>query len=96
MHRNYKCEIFHYVLISQLIVSLGDRLLKTHRNLSQSDIIDFSLSFHIYSDVKQANKREGEFYNSGYVDYTISTICNHPAFPAGYFTVERRFSDFVW
>ena len=62
--------------------------------------IHFSLNSHVFSfdcsDVKQANKREGEFYNSGYIDYTISTICNHPAFPAGYFTVERRFSDFVW
>ena len=32
----------------------------------------------------------------GFVDYTISTVCNHPAFPAGYFTVDRRYSDFVW
>ena len=47
-------------------------------------------------DVKQANKREEEFLNSGYIDYTISAICNHPAFPAGYFTVERRYSDFAW
>ena len=48
-------------------------------------------------NIKCANKREGDsLYNSGYVDYTISTVCNHPAFPAGYFTVDRRFSDFVW
>ena len=55
-----------------------------------------SLASQLIITVKQANKREGEFYNSGFVDYTIATVCNHPAFPAGYFTVERRYSDFLW
>ena len=54
------------------------------------------LNSQLLITVKQANKREGEFYNSGYIDYTLSTVCNHPAFPAGYFTVERRYSDFLW
>ncbi len=47
--------------------------------------------------LKSANSRkEDGLLGGGFVDYTISTVCNHPAFPAGYFTVDRRYSDFVW
>ena len=92
MHRSYKCES---VLLNNCFFFPEKPSGKIHRNLCQYDC-DYISSSHVFSDVKQANKREGEFYNSGYIDYTISTISNHPAFPAGYFTVERRFSDFVW
>ena len=55
------------------------------------------ISSQLQITLKGVNQRkEDGLLGGGFVDYTISTICNHPAFPAGYFTVDRRYSDFVW
>ena len=55
------------------------------------------ISSQLQITLKGVNQRkEDGLLGGGFVDYTISTVCNHPAFPAGYFTVDRRYSDFVW